>query len=546
MRIPAIVALLALLLPTQGVLGFPGKVIGGFPAPHSCPTGLVYDGENLWVADHKEDKLACVDPESGEVLREIPSPGFWPMGLAWDGAYLWNADLRQGRVFQVDPSDGTILKVIGTPTDGPEGLTWDGTALWISDPLADEIAMIDLSDGTAVETFPAAARHVQGMTFDGTYLWCADRMADEIHMVDPETGEVIVVLDAPGPYARGLAWDGRYLWCADYQTDSLYQIVREDDELYRLRDTRKARVTYTHEVRVYGRGILKELDVYVAMPESLPHQRILHTRFAPDGYRLVHDRWMQPLAHFSYEEVASEAVIRSTMTVDAEISGIDYFVFPERCGTLSDAPGDIRRTYTADASKYGTGEPYVQELVERVVGDEENPYWVARKVFDYVRENLEFERAGGWNVASAVLKRGTGSCSEYTFVFITLCRAAGLPARYAGSVVVRGDDSSLDDVYHRWAEVYLPTYGWIPIDPSAGDTDKARDRAMSIGHLSNRYLVTTRSGGDSEYLGWYYNSNETYAADPQLQVNVEAFGEWEPLEAATDTTKAGISEASPE
>jgi transglutaminase-like putative cysteine protease/sugar lactone lactonase YvrE len=514
--------------------GHPGEEVARLPSPYSCPTGLAFDGENLWVADHKEDKLTCVDPQTGEVLREVPSPGFWPMGLAWDGTYLWNADLRQGRIFQVDPSDGTILRVIGAPSDGPEGLTWDGNTLWISDPLADEIAMLDLSDGTAVETFPAAARHVQGMAFDGNYLWCADRMADEIHMVDPESGEVIVVLDAPGPYPRGLAWDGRHLWCADYQTDSLYCVVREDDELYRLGDTRKARITYTHEVKAYGEGILRDLDVYIAIPESLPRQRILRTAFAPNDYRSVRDGWWQPIAHFSYEDLASGATIQSMMTVDAEISGIDYFVFPERCGTLSDTPGEIRRTYTADGSKYGTGDPYVQELVERVVGDEQNPYWVARKVFDYVRESLEFERAGGWNVASAVLKRGSGSCSEYTFVFIALCRAAGLPARYVGSVVVRGDDASLDDVYHRWAEVYLPNYGWIPIDPSAGDTNQPRDRAMSIGHLSNRYLVTTRGGGDSEYLGWYYNSNEAYTADPQLQVNVEAFGEWEPLTTERD------------
>jgi hypothetical protein len=31
---------------------------------------------------------------------------------------------------------------------------------------------------------------------------------------------------------------------------------------------------------------------------------------------------------------------------------------------------------------------------------------------------------------------------------------------------------------------------------------------------------------------WYYNSNETWKADPQVEVNIESFGEWEPLESA--------------
>ena len=68
---------------------------------------------------------------------------------------------------------------------------------------------------------------------------------------------------------------------------------------------------------------------------------------------------------------------------------------------------------------------------------------------------------------------------------------------------------------------------------------------MNIGHLSNRYLITTQGGGDSEYLGWYYNSNETYTTNPQVQVNVEAFGEWEPLETEPGSTEDGAQGGTP-
>ena len=389
---------------------------------------------------------------------------------------------------------------------------------------------IDLSDGTAVQTFSAPAKYAQGLTFDGTYLWCADRILDEIHMIDPQSGEVLIVLKSPGPYPRGLAWDGEYLWVIDYQTDKLHQLVREDDELYKLENPRNARVTFTHEVKAYGQGQLQELNVYIAIPEKLPQQQILTKKFSPENYSTVSDRWKQAFAHFHYQDIQAEATIRSTMLIEAEISEINYFIFPDRCGTLKDIPDDIRKMYTTDGSKYGTEDPYIQELAQNIVGDERNPYWIARKIFDYVRNTVEYKRVGGWNVASVVLKRGTGSCSEYTFSFIALSRAAGLPARYVGSIVVRGDDASLDDVFHRWSEVYLPNYGWIPIDPSGGDKPLSRDRAMNIGHLSNRYLITTQGGGDSEYLGWYYNSYEAYKTDPQVQVNIETFGEWEPLE----------------
>jgi transglutaminase-like putative cysteine protease len=524
----ATLVLLAAL--SSSVEAYPGEVVRSVLAPGRFGTGLAFDGECLWVADHKADRLFRVDCATGAVVRSISSPGFWPMGLAWDGKYLWNTDRNSRKIFQVDPADGTILKTLSAPSRNCAGLAWDGETLWVSDTKDCKIMKIDLSDGTAVETLTAPARSPNGLAFDGTYLWCSDRLTDEVHMVDPDSGDVLMVLDAPGPYARGLAWDGRRLWNLDYQNDELYCLVRRDDEFYRLKDPRRARVTLTHEVKVYGRGGLKSLQVFLAVPQDMPQQKVVSVSFSPGRHVVERDRWQQPVAVFRYEDVASESTTESIMTAEVEISGIRYFIYPERCGTLDDIPAEIRGAYTANGSKYMTDDPYIQKLAKDIVGGEKNPYYAARLVFDYVRKHLEYSLEGGWNVAPVVLKRGTGSCSEYSFSFIALCRAAGLPARYVGALVVRGDDASMDDVFHRWSEVYLPNYGWVPIDPQGGDKSSPRDRALNIGSLSNRFLITTQGAGDSEHLGWYYNCNETYTSQPQVQVHIEAFGEWEPLE----------------
>jgi transglutaminase-like putative cysteine protease/sugar lactone lactonase YvrE len=509
---------------------YPGRVLRALKAPYGHSTGLTFDGKNLWVADHKEDKLICINPRDGAVVREIPSPGFWPMGLAWDGKYLWNVDVRQKKIFQVDPSDGTILKTIDAPGGSPEALAWDGTTLWVSDLSEKSIMKLDLSDGTAVQTFPVPAQSAQGLGFDGTYLWCSDRIMDELYMMDPRSGEVIVIVKSPGPYPRGLAWDGEYLWNVDYQKDSLYQIVRRDNDLYRIENTKGYRTTLLHEAKVIGTGKLKELNVLLAVPVSMPQQEILRVQFTPDPSGTVKDRWSQECAQFIYREKPAEVTLQSVMTVEAKISAISYFIFPDRCGTLADIPADVRKAYTVNDSKYQTDDPFIQDLAKKTVGNEKNPYWIARRIFDTVRTRLEYKMEGGWNVAPVVLQRGTGSCSEYTFSFIALCRAAGLPARYVGAIVVRGDDASIDEAFHRWPEVYLPNYGWIPMDPQGGDKPLARDRAMNIGHLPNRFLITTRGGGGSEYLGWYYNSIESYQADPQVRVELEVFGEWQPTD----------------
>lgn len=507
----------------------PGKVVQKFKSPSNFPTGLTFDGSNLWLADYKEDKLFCINPADGEIIRSIPSPGFWPMGLAFDGKYLWNVDIKQSKIFKVDPNDGTILFAIDAPTANPEGLTWYDNTLWVTDYREDLIMKIDLSDGTNVKSFIAPAGYIQGLTYDGEYFWCTDRIQDEIYMVDAKNGEVIIVVDSPAPYPRGIAYDGTHLWVVDYQTDSLYKMIRKDDQLYTLEDIRKSVVTLTNEVKPYGDGNLLNLDVYFALPVDLPQQKILNIEYNPEP-KFVTDRWNQEFANFNYTNKPAGSTIQSKMIVESEISAINYYIFPNNCGTLADIPADIKEAYTSNESKYQLEDEFIQKKAKEIVGDEQNPYWAARKIFDYVRNTLEYKLEGGWNVAPVVLQRGTGSCSEYTFSFIALCRAAGIPARYVGAIVVRGDDASFDDVFHRWPEIYLPNYGWIPIDPQGGDKEIPRDRAMNIGHLSNRFLITTHSGGDSEYMGWYYNSHEKYKTDPQVKVNIENFAEWEPIE----------------
>ncbi len=519
---------------SQSVQPAPGDTVKSFPTPSCCPQGLAFDGKFLWSVDRMTDMIYKIDPGSGSIVGSLPAPGYVPLGLTWDGQRLWCVDADEGLIYAINPTTKIVEKTIYCPVSQPGDLAWDGQYLWIVDDGDDKLHQISSEDGTTIKSIPSPTRNPVGLTFDGTYLWVSDRIDDRIFMVTPEKGEVIISFKAPGPHSWGLAWDGLHLWNVDYQTDRIYQLIVDDGTPFARLDEKTEQIEFVHQVRNYGPDSVKTLDVYLAIAENRDNQEIHQpVRFVPEPTDILTDKWGQKVAHFHFTNLGPTDFTALSMRVAMQLYQVRYYVFPNKVGTLKDIPREIRERYLVDDTKFSLGNPTIQRAVKEAVADETNSYWIARKIYNYVIEHLEYERVGGWNIAPAVLERGNGSCSEYSFVYIAMCRAAGLPARYAGSVAIRGDDASWDNVFHRWVEVYLPNYGWIPVDPSGGDSPLPSARSNSFGFLNNRYLITTVGGGGSEFLEWSYNSNERWTSKGKCKIVVENFGEWSPLESQT-------------
>jgi len=507
----------------------PGKIIGSIPIPCTTPTGLTFDGTNLWVADRLTDTLYAVNPENGEVNLKLPASGFIPRGLAFDGSYLWAIDAENGTISQTDPESGITINMFDAPTRSPQGLTWDGQYLWISDDREEALCQISPEDGTTIKRFRAPMDYSTGLTFWNGYLWCGDRKEDRIYLIDPyHEGEALFSIDAPGKHVRGLATDGEFLFCVDYQDDLIYKLIIEDDEPIQVSDSHNLDLLLTHEFRNYGPGSIPELNVYIAIPDNMANQKILSEPKFSLPYKVVKDRWEQPTALFVLEKPAPAKRYFISMNVTAELSKTRHFVFPHKVESLDKIPSKISKTYLVDEEKYRINDPLIVKAAQEAIDEETNPYWQMRNIHRYIRERLHYELSGGWNVAPRVLSRGNGSCSEYTFLFISMCRSVGIPARYVGAVVIRGDEASADEVFHRWSQVYLPGYGWVHIDPQGGDKDKPGQVAGSIGVISERFLITTVGGGNSDLLAWNYNYNAKWTAKGPVKVYSETVGEWSP------------------
>jgi len=513
-------------------LAAPGDVKTSFDSPCRYPAGLTSDGRSLYLVDWREARLYCINPAEGTPVWVRDLPTLRPRGVACGNAAFFISDDRTGLIEVVDAHSGMVEGVFAAPGPEPAGLCWADGVLWVLERRTRKVYRVDPQDGTILSDFALPEAQCEYLAHDGRYAWLSNRVKDELYLVDPATGVVLGILPAPGPYAAGLAWHDGLLWNVDFQTRRLYQLVIFDEPMYRLSDRRLARCEYYWALYNYGPGQVRDLIVNIALPHELPGQKLLsEPKFATAWQEEQIDRWGQRCRRFCTERLRPHEKFAVSYCVDVELSAIRYLLIPECVGTLDEIAEEIRKQYTADGPRYQIHSEFMQETVRKVVGDERNAFWVARKIYNYVIDRLEYEMAGGWDVPEVVLKRGRGSCSEYTFAFIALCRAAGLPARYQGSVVVRGDDASVDEAFHRWAEVYFPNYGWVPVDANRGDSASPVEQARGFGELSNRFLITTIGGGDSELLRWSYNADARYRLEGYCRVEEENFGCWEPLPA---------------
>jgi transglutaminase-like putative cysteine protease len=309
-----------------------------------------------------------------------------------------------------------------------------------------------------------------------------------------------------------------------------YPMISEDlvyDD-YVLSDPVNVKIRYTDSVKNNGtRGITVQTR-YAIPPTStiLPNQVIYdEIIYDPDEFTTTYDNWSQPVA--IYERLVYGGVTSTTYyEVEATIYNITYEIDPSNVVGL--IPFDIFNYYTADASKYNITNPIIQNAVQAAIGNETNLYWKAKLLHDYVKNNLQYALGGGWDEAPVVLSRGNGSCSECSFLYIALCRAAGIPARYIGGTITSCSTCPIpstpfnDTAFHRWTQIYLPNYGWIPVDVTWDDSTNSD---IYFGTTSNKCFVTTISGGPSNLLGWTYNCLDSCEPKP-CDMIIERVATW--------------------
>ncbi len=139
-------------------------------------------------------------------------------------------------------------------------------------------------------------------------------------------------------------------------------------------------------------------------------------------------------------------------------------------GTLKPLPYDKT---TANYKKYTSEQlpqicftEHIKRLTDSIVGPEENPSEVVKKIYLWFKENIPWTGALEYsvmqNIPEYVYQNRRGDCGMQTFLYMSMLRYKGIPVKWQSGWMVPPGEENL----HDWCEVYYEGIGWVPSDVS--------------------------------------------------------------------------------
>ena len=134
----------------------------------------------------------------------------------------------------------------------------------------------------------------------------------------------------------------------------------------------------------------------------------------------------------------------------------------------------------------------IKELASEIIGSEKNSWEAAKKINQWVYDNIKKQFTPDFSNALQTLHTRQGDCGEHSALTIALLRAAGIPARPVTGLVYWPPGDGFG--YHAWVEAYVGE--WVMMDPSWGeDIVNPAHIALTTGDIVEQAGILYRTMG---------------------------------------------------
>ncbi|WP_152052918.1 transglutaminase-like domain-containing protein [Tautonia marina] len=250
---------------------------------------------------------------------------------------------------------------------------------------------------------------------------------------------------------------------------------------------RSRTVVLTYQATVRGIPEAAEvLDLWLPVPQDDANQTIHRlTIDAPGAVSLSRERTFgNRMLHLRRERPETEVAVTPTIVA-----------------TRQEARGRPTPPGRAERSRLLAPEPLVpvdglirQRAIAATRGLKDDTT-KARAIYDSVLSSMTYDKSGsGWGRGDArfACEVGKGNCTDFHALLIGMARSSGIPAQFAiGLSIPEATTEGSISGYHCWAELYVESSGWVPVDASEAEKNPSK-RDYFFGHHDQHRLEFSR------------------------------------------------------
>ena len=231
----------------------------------------------------------------------------------------------------------------------------------------------------------------------------------------------------------------------------------------------RLRMTQTLTVDADAVPAGETIRAWIPYPQAVPGQQedIRYVASVPAQHDIAPASAPQRTVYLEQPAVAGRKTVFSVtyeLTLLAQYHAID----PARVQAENLTPA--LAPFVAERAPHIVFTDAMRKFSRDVVGDEKNPYRIAQKLFAAV-DRIPWAGAREYstisNISDYALHAGHADCGQQTLLLMTLLRLNGIPTRWQSGMVYSADGSGYSNI-HDWGYLYLPPYGWVPMDVTTG------------------------------------------------------------------------------
>jgi transglutaminase-like putative cysteine protease len=147
-------------------------------------------------------------------------------------------------------------------------------------------------------------------------------------------------------------------------------------------------------------------------------------------------------------------------------------------GTLSDIPPNLTATYLNNSGTWMINNTALRKQAYPLKGNETKVLVIVENFVSWIWNNITYASHEFPFYPNETLSSGNGDCDDQAILLVSFCRIVGIPAYLQiGCIYMPNVDNESSTAWnghvenvqnhigwHGWAMVYIPPWGWLPVD----------------------------------------------------------------------------------